>query len=637
MTLRYLPYTELERLRSLDADPHDRAAAFADACRINVLYMVMKAGSGHLGTSFSCLDILSWLHLEVLDQDGRYFSSKGHDAPALYAVLAGLGRIDFELIHRLRRLDGLPGHPDVLTIPEVITNTGSLGMGISKARGFVLADRLSGRSGAVYVLTGDGELQEGQFWESLQPTANRGLGEITVVVDHNKLQSDTWVARVSDLGELERKVASFGWAVGRCDGNDVTAFAGALEDLHREAPDRPKLLVADTRKGAGVSFMEPGDLPDADTALYGFHSGAPSSEHYEQAFDELAERLAKRLDEVGAEPLRFEVVDLPARRAPAAPQRLIAAYERALVEAAEREPRLVALDADLRLDCGLVSFRERFPERFFECGIAEQDMVSQAGAMALAGLLPVVHSFACFLTPRAAEQVFNDASEGTKVVYHGSLAGIVPGGPGHSHQMVRDIALMGSVPGMSALEPFCEAELAAVVAWAVDEAPGPVYLRIVSPPWELGFEAPAVVELAPGRGTVLLEGSDVSFVCTGPVLVSQAWAACRLLGEDGISAGVIALPWLRGIDGAWLAEAAGERIVCLDNHVLPGGQGEAVLRALTESAPEAAARTTLVGVDGVPACGSNDEVLQAHGLDSASLVERVRAVLSGRAVSSVAE
>ena len=176
MTLQYLPPAELERIRGLDADRVERAAAFADACRLNALYMIERAGSGHPGTTFSSLDVVAWLHLEVLREGDRYFSSKGHDAPGLYAVLAALGRIDFDLIHGLRRLDGLPGHPDVAATPEVVTSTGSLGMGVSKARGFVLADRLLGRSGRVFVLTGDGELQEGQFWESLQPTANREIG-----------------------------------------------------------------------------------------------------------------------------------------------------------------------------------------------------------------------------------------------------------------------------------------------------------------------------------------------------------------------------------------------------------------------------------------------------------------------------
>jgi len=193
LRLSYVPLPELERIRSLEIAPTERAAAFADACRLNTLTMIEHAGSGHIGTSFSCLDIVSWLQLEVLGERDRYFSSKGHDAPGLYSVLIGLGRLPFEQIFALRRLGGLPGHPDVVSTSQVVTNTGSLGMGISKARGFVLADRLAGRSGDVFVLTGDGELQEGQFWESLQPTANRKLGEITVIVDHNKLQSDTWV------------------------------------------------------------------------------------------------------------------------------------------------------------------------------------------------------------------------------------------------------------------------------------------------------------------------------------------------------------------------------------------------------------------------------------------------------------
>ncbi|HEV2593259.1 MAG TPA: 1-deoxy-D-xylulose-5-phosphate synthase N-terminal domain-containing protein [Gaiellaceae bacterium] len=623
MSLGYVPLQELERIRALDADPVARAAALADACRINTLTMVAYAGSGHIGTSFSCLDIITWLHLGVLGDDDRYFSSKGHDAPALYSLFIALGRVEFEKLFTLRRLGGLPGHPDVRTMPQVTTNTGSLGMGVSKARGFVLADRLAGRTGRVFVLTGDGELQEGQFWESLQPTANRSRGELTVIVDHNKLQSDTWVSHVSDLGDLEAKVASFGWATRRVDGHDLAAFSSTLDELLQTEPSRPKLIVADTVKGCGVSFMEPHDVPQEETSLYGFHSGAPKPADYARGLEELVARLNAKLAALGAGEVRLEQRDAPVRTAPEQPQRLIQAYGEALASAAEREERLVALDADLRLDTGLVEFQKRFPARFFECGIAEMDMVSQAGAMALAGLIPACHSFACFMVPRAAEQVFNNASEGTKVLYHGSLVGLVPGGPGHSHQMVRDIALMGSVPGMSAVEPYCEDEARRLVAWAVEQAEGPVYIRLVSPPWPLGFEPPAA-ELEPGRGTVLREGEAGTFVCTGPVLVSQAWAACEQLEGWG----VVALPWLRDIDGEWLAQNAPGSIVCLDNHVIPGGQGEAVLRALAESAPEAASRVTLIGVDRVPECGLNDEVLHAHGLDASSLAARVQSLVT---------
>lgn len=623
-----MPPAELERIRALPGSPADRAGAFADACRINVLYMVARAGSGHLGTSFSSLDIVSWLHLHVLREGDRFFSSKGHDAPALYAVLIGLGRLDFDLLHRFRRLGGLPGHPDVAVTPEVTTSTGSLGMGVSKARGFVLADRLAGRSGSVYVLTGDGELQEGQFWESLQPAANRGLHELTVIVDHNKLQSDTWVERVSALGELEAKLAAFGWVVGRCDGNDAAALERALRELGAAGGGRPKALVADTRKGAGVSFMEPHDLADSDTSLYGFHSGAPGADEYERALDELVRRLDGRLAALGARAVRLESLAAPARPASAAPERLVAAYGRALAAEAEADARVVALDADLRLDCGLVEFRDRFPERFFECGIAEQDLVSQAGALALAGLLPVVHSFASFLTARANEQIFNNASEGTHIVYAGVLAGVLPGGPGHSHQSVRDIALTASVPGLVALEPASEQETALALRWALHEAAGPVYLRLVSVPTELGVAWPRDASLEPGRGTVLREGADGTFIAAGPVLVSQARAACELLAAGGYSFGLIALPWLNTPDGAWLAGAAPGLVVCLDNHVATGGQASAIAAAVSAASPGRAADVVRHGVDALPVCGADDEVLRAHELDAEGIAAAARRALA---------
>jgi transketolase len=293
------------------------------------------------------------------------------------------------------------------------------------------------------------------------------------------------------------------------------------------------------------------------------------------------------------------------------------AYGEALAEAGAREERLVALDADLYLDCGLIPFRRRFPERFVECGIAEQDMVSQAGALALGGMLPAVHSFACFLTPRASEQVFNNASEGTRVLYAGMLAGVVPGGPGHSHQSVRDIALMGSVPGMACLEPATEDEVRRCVEWAVSDAEGPVYLRFVSVPWELGFGPPPSAALRRGRGTVVREGTRAAIVCTGPVLLSQAVAAAEELGDVA----VIALPWLRDVDGAWLEEVtAGAPVLVLDNHVARGGQGDAVRAALGRPVEG-------IAVEGIPVCGTNDEVLRHHGLDASSIATRLRALL----------
>ena len=135
------------------------------------------------------MDLLAWLHLSVLEGDDVAFSSKGHDAPAVYAVLAGTGKLDFSLLHRLRRIDGLPGHPDIHAVPAVHTNTGSLGMGVSKAKGFARAARLAGRRRRAFVVTGDGELQEGQFWESLGQAANERFGEITSHVTDERVEA----------------------------------------------------------------------------------------------------------------------------------------------------------------------------------------------------------------------------------------------------------------------------------------------------------------------------------------------------------------------------------------------------------------------------------------------------------------
>ena len=467
--LFFVPTSEFDRARKLNMSVFERAALFADLCRLNTLSMIAYAGSGHIGSSFSSLDIATWMFLNELREqaDGRgdiYFSSKGHDAPGLYAVMIACGQLPAENLTRLRRLGGLPGHPDVGT-SHIVANTGSLGMGISKAKGMAFADRRLGRERRIFVMTGDGELQEGQIWESLVSAANHRIANITVIVDHNKLQSDIWVKETSDLGDLEAKFGAFGWHVGRCDGHDFAALAGALEESGRIA-DRPKVIIADTVKGKGVSFMESSAL-SSDDKLYRYHSGAPSPDDYRRAANELIERANKALDGIGAEPLRLQSEARPKAAAVRAPERLIPAYSQALIAAAQRNERIVALDGDLVLDTGLIPFRERFPERFLECGIAEQDMVSQAGGMALQGLLPVVHSFACFLSPRPAEQIYNNASERTKVIYVGSLAGVLPGGPGHSHQAVNDISLLGAIPGLDLVEPCCASEIAPLARLSV--------------------------------------------------------------------------------------------------------------------------------------------------------------------------
>jgi len=625
-SLSFVPLAAFQAIRGGITDPIARAEVLADLCRINTLFMIMQAGSGHIGSSFSSTDIITWLWTEVLnDPNGDsadadvYFSSKGHDAPALYSLLLALEKLDFGLLPKLRQLNGLPGHPDVST-PFIATNTGSLGMGISKAYGMARANRYTGRGGRIVVMTGDGELQEGQIWESLQPVANEQLSEITVIVDHNKFQSDTAVAAVSDLGDLEAKFRIFGWEVRRGDGHDFQVLRDALSHFDT-VHDKPKVLIADTIKGKGVSFMHGIACGDQ---TYHFHAGAPSLDNYLKATRELIARVNDRLESLGRPGVALESAPLPTRLAPKNPEKIVLAYGDELLAMARNRKEIVVMDADLLSDCGIEAFKAELPERFIECGIAEQHMVSAAGGMALGGMLPVVHSFACFLSTRANEHIYNNATEKRRIIYTATLAGLVPAGPGHSHQSVRDISAIGAVPGLVAFEPCSEREARLAIRWAVEENPESTYLRFVNVPLDLPYTMPADYRLQVGRGVTLRQGSDVAIIGYGTMLLTNACKAADELAAQGISAAVIDLPWLNRIDDQWVKTLGGyKQIVTLDNHYLEYGQGVMIAAALARTGIRA--EVSPIGLAEIPACGANADVLAYHGLDAAGIARAVTA------------
>jgi transketolase len=634
LELQFVPVDEFRRLLRADVAPAVRARAFAALARINTLYMIAGAWSGHVGTSFSSLEIMSWLFLNEIrdlekgpDACDIFFSSKGHDAPALYNVLIGLGLLPADRLHQLRRLHGLPGHPHVET-PYIQANTGSLGMGVSKAKGMALANRLSRRERRIYVLTGDGELQEGQFWESLAGAATRQLGEIVAIVDHNKIQSDTWVGQVSPLGDLEAKLRAFGWHVSRVDGHDVVAIEQTFRALDA-VTDRPKAIVADTVKGKGVSFME-GPAALAADELYLFHSGAPSEDRYTRGLRELLALANTACQDAGLGAVRTETRVRSPRREPRQTDNLVVAYERALVTQGHRRPELMALDADLVKDCGLIAFSKAFPDRFVECGIAEQDMVSMASGMARRGVLPIVHSFACFLAARPNEQIYNQCSEASRVIYVGSLAGLLPGGPGHSHQSVRDISALGAMPDLVLAEPALEAEVDPLFDTLVNGLDGSAYLRLVSVKWPMPFAYPSGHRVELGKGWIVRDGDAALVIGYGPWMLANAYEAAAALEQAGEGrVRLVNLPWLNRVDSGWLRETIGSRrrVVTLDNHYVHGGQGDMLAAAIAELGLEPAVRVTRVGVTELPECGTNDEVLAYHGLDVSGLVAQLRRAL----------
>ncbi|MDQ2968147.1 MAG: 1-deoxy-D-xylulose-5-phosphate synthase [Actinomycetota bacterium] len=631
--LTLIPRGEFERVRE-----REDLGLIADMCRANALVAVKRAGSGHLGSSFSALDIvvhLLWRELNVAelgwDHPDRdvFFSSKGHDVPGLYAALHALGVIPPERLLRLRRLGGLDGHPD-LGIPGIEANSGSLGMGLSKGRGMAWGKRFQGRGGRVIVMTGDGELQEGQNWEAFASAAHQRVGNLWAIVDRNELQSDRPTEEILALGDLEAKLRAFGWHVEVCDGHDHAALAAAFAAMHAAPEDVPKILVAHTIKGRGVSFMEHPEALRAGDGTYRWHAGAPDDDSFERAHAELIARVRSQLSDLDLQPVLplEENVSLEGEPASGAGVRRVtdeyvaAAYGDELLQLVGERPEVVVLDADLASDCRIRAVELEQPSRFVEVGIAEQDLVSMAAGLARQGLLPVVNSFASFLAARANEQIYNQASEGTKVVYVLHYAGLIPAGPGKSHQSIRDISLLSALPNMTVVQPANSEETRALLRWAVEDARENVAFRLAIGPSPRSIELPAVAETQ-GRGTVLREGSDALLFAYGPVMLHEALNAAEALGAR---VQVVNMPWLNRVDSEWLAELVepfGE-IFVVEDHAPVGALSDSLRRHLDGRA------VTVFGVEGWPACGTPIEALRFHGLDGASLADRIALALRAR-------
>lgn len=259
----------------------------AKRVRIGVIEGTHAAKSGHPGGSLSVADILTYLYFEEMKIDpknpkwedrDRFVLSKGHCAPALYAVLAERGFFPTAELLTLRKYPSrLQGHPDMNSTPGVDMSAGSLGLGISAAAGMALAAKIDGKSYRVYTVVGDGESEEGQVWEACMFAAHYKLDNLCVVIDWNGLQIDGPVCEVMNPTPHDKKLEAFGFHVISINGNDMAEVAAAFEEA-RTVKGKPTAIVAKTTKGKGVSFME---------NQVKWHGSAPNDEQYEQAIAEL--------------------------------------------------------------------------------------------------------------------------------------------------------------------------------------------------------------------------------------------------------------------------------------------------------------------------------------------------------------
>ncbi|MBI2617101.1 hypothetical protein HYW55_03155 [Candidatus Gottesmanbacteria bacterium] len=607
-------------------------SAIADLIRYNTLLSVARAGTGHLGASLSIIELLTEIYFrsfsfspkESSSKDRDIFIlSKGHAVPSLYATLSAKGYFPIENLNRLRRLHGLSGHCDIET-PGIEANTGSLAMGISKAVGFALFKKRMGYKGSVIVIVGDGELQEGQLWESLLSAVSFKVDNLYIIIDDNSVQTDQFTQNILKYNDIVHTLSSLGFTVVEKNGKKIKNIHDGFMKLAKSK--KPKLLYMRTVKGQGVSYMEHPNVLKSKIDRYIWHNKAPDRKQLDQALREIYKRVKDLMSSFGfVIDLSLSLKDIPKEpmQKDVRGSSLITGFSDALLDFAKKY-QFVTLDGDLEEDSGFVEFHKRNHTRFFEMGIMEQHMVSTAAAFSRSGTIPIVSTYAAFLTSRANEQLYNLATEGGKAIIVGNMSGVIPATPGKSHQAFRDIACIKNIPGVTMYQPITPKDVENVLGRYFNNELGNIlYVRLSMASGKVELNTPSK-NLEKGKAHILREGKNILVIGIGPVVIAESIVAAINLERDGISVEVWNQPWLIEFDRKQLLDASkrGIPLLIVEDHYKKGGFGESLLAYLTIHGIQFP-RVEHIALRDFPQTGFREEVLKYLGLDSNTIQQTI--------------
>jgi transketolase len=601
----------------------------ATRLRIDSVASTARAGSGHPTTCMSAAEIMAVLFFAEMRYDARdprnpdndrFVLSKGHAAPVLYAAWAEAGLFPREELLELRTFESdLEGHPTP-RLSFVDVTTGSLGQGICAAVGIALNARRIASPYRTYVLLGDGEIAEGSVWEAADAAAHYQLDNLCAIVDVNALGQSQPTEFGHDLERIAARWTAFGWNAISVDGHDVEALVGALEQA-RATSGRPSVLLARTIKGKGVAAIE---------GKGGWHGKAlKAGEEADKAIAELEKQLVEDDTTLTTQGPRGKgrpdsAPDYARLAAPAYKKGdLVAtreAWGTALAAVGAVDPRIVALDADVKNSTFSDKFEKVFPDRFFEMFIAEQVMVGAATGFAARGAVPFPSTFACFLT-RAADFIRMAGISRNNVKLTGSHAGVSIGEDGPSQMALEDLAMMRAIPDSLVLYPSDAVSTERLVA-EMARHQGIAYMRTSRPktPVIYGPE-----EQFPIGGAKVLRQSadDVATVVGAGITVFEALKACDQLKAEGLAIRVIDAYCVQPIDRATLtaaAKATGGVVITVEDHYPAGGLGDAVSEALASSGTV----VERLAVRDVPRSGQPEELVDKFGISARHIVDAVK-------------
>lgn len=584
-----------------------------------VIRMTTEAGSGHPSSCLSCAEIVAALFFHEMrwdptDPQARNVDalvlSKGHAAPILWAALAEAGAITEDPLSLRELGSSLEGHP-MPSNPWIKVATGSLGQGLAAANGIALANRLDGIDARTFCLMGDGECSEGSVWEATQFAALNRLVNLVAIVDVNGLGQSGPTPYGHETAVLSGRFKAFGWRTLEIDGHDMAAVLGALESARQ---DGPTAIIARTVKGKGVSFLEQAE---------GWHGKAVGRDQMEQALAEIGETQVqlkvepRRIGDLKSAPTPT-VGDIEVRYEPRQMVATREAYGQALKKLGARHPDIVALDGDVKNSTFSEIFAKAYPERFFECYIAEQNMAGTALGLAACGKIPYVYTFACFLS-RAYDFIrMASHSRPRHLIFCGSHAGVSIGEDGPSQMGLEDIAMFRALAQSSVLYP-CDAVSAERLTEQAARIEGIVYLRTTRPKTPVIYNGGEAFPV--GGSKVLRTSADDRYtVIAAGVTVHEALAAWEILKQKGIGVRVIDAYSVKPLDARTLIKAAQETraILVVEDHWLEGGLGDAVAQTVGWATP-----LHFLAVKGEPHSGTMEELLDRHGISRYAIVRQV--------------
>ena len=603
----------------------------ATRLRIDSIRATTAAGSGHPTSASSAADLVAATFFAAMrfDPDApravtsdRFVLSKGHAAPVLYAAWAEVGVIKREELSRLRALDSdLEGHPTP-RLPFVDVATGSLGQGLGVGLGLALGARLAGSDARTFVLLGDGEMAEGSVWEAAALAAYLRVENLVAIVDVNAMGQSGPTMLEHDLRAYQRRFAAFGWRANLVDGHDMEQVVTALQRARR-ARGAPSAIVARTAKGRGIEGVE---------GVPGWH-GKPLPEDMAEAAIRALESRRHGVPPPPVERPRRRargVPPAPAGTPPAPPAGVSVAtreaYGDALVRLGAVDGRVVALDGDVKNSTYAERFKDKFPDRFVEAFIAEQNMVSTAAGIAAQGWVPFASSFACFLE-RAADQIRMAGISRSNLKLVGSHAGVSIGEDGPSQMALEDLAFFRALPDAVVLYPSDGVSTEACVRMAAAYH-GPVFIRTTRTKTPAVYEADEPFAVG-GLKVVRQSAGDRLTVVGAGITLHEALAAHEELAAAGTPIRVIDLYSVKPVDASALlaaARATDDTLLTVEDHYAEGGLGAAVLEAVgTEGVA-----VHRLAVRELPRSGPPRKLLERHGIDRAAIVARVREILAAR-------